>query len=121
MKELEREAASEKARELKRRVDVLIQVPPAQVKVAAGTIGVTADSVTEIAGLKVMLRTVTGMDQKAFRDMADMIMNQAGYDVVALSGEFNGKAQLVVKVGERAREKGVSARDMANTGGRMLG
>ncbi len=121
LKELEREAASEKARELKRRVDVLIQVPPAQVKVAAGTIGVTADSVTEIAGLKVMLRTVTGMDQKAFRDMADMIMNQAGYDVVALSGEFNGKAQLVVKVGERAREKGVSARDLANTGGRMLG
>jgi len=121
LKELEREAASEKARELKRRVDVLIQVPPAQVKVAAGTIGVTADSVTEIAGLKVMLRTVTGMDQKAFRDMADMIMNQAGYDVVALSGEFNGKAQLVVKVGERAREKGISARDLANTGGRMLG
>ncbi len=106
LKELERVAASEKARDLKRRVDVLIDVDPAQLKVTAGTPGVTADSVTEIAGLKVMLRTVSGVDQKAFRDMADMVMNQASYEVVALCGELNGKAQLVVKVGERARQLG---------------
>jgi alanyl-tRNA synthetase len=117
LKELEREAASEKAKDLKRQVDAMVQEPAG----GKGPAEAPEAYVTEVSGLKLMLKVVSGIDQRALRDMADMVMNQSAFDVVALSGELNGKAQLVVKVTERARQQGLSARDLADAGGKALG
>lgn len=76
---------------------------------------------TVVAGLEVLLCKVEGESQKTLRDLADILMNEGEYSVVALAGGSEGKAQLVVKLDERAVERGLNARELANAGGGILG
>ena len=75
----------------------------------------------EVAGVTLVLQCVEGADVKTLRDMADMVMSKSHAGLVALVGEANGKAQLVVKVGKDLVSRGLDAKQLATAGGKALG
>ena len=74
----------------------------------------------EIYGHRLLLARVPGEGQKTLRDIADMMMNKSGFEVVALSGDAGGKAHLIVKVAREATGT-FDARQLATAGGVVLG
>jgi alanyl-tRNA synthetase len=73
-----------------------------------------------IGNTRVLLAALAGEGQKTLRDMADLIIGKCDHEVVALAGDADGKAQLVVKV-EKQLSKAVDARELAAAGGAVLG
>ncbi|MEM6432183.1 MAG: DHHA1 domain-containing protein, partial [Deinococcota bacterium] len=72
---------------------------------AAQTSGGAASEVQEAAGIRFITMTLDGLDSAALRNAADTTLSQQSVDVAVLaSGQ-----QLVIKVSEIARDKGVHA------------
>ncbi|MCH9683853.1 MAG: alanine--tRNA ligase, partial [Deltaproteobacteria bacterium] len=66
-------------------------------KLATGG-GGAQDDVTEIEGVKLLTKRVTGVDPKALRGAADALRDRLGSGVVVLGAETGGKATLLVAV-----------------------
>jgi len=56
------------------------------------------DDVTDVAGVKLLTRRVTGADAKSLRAAADTLRGKLGSGVVVLGAEAGGKATLLVAV-----------------------
>jgi alanyl-tRNA synthetase len=100
----------------------------------AGGGGAEAETVREVAGVKVLVRRSEVGDAKALRELGDHLRDKLGSGVVVLGGVADGKVSLVVMVtkdlvgrlhagkiiGELAKEvggKGGGRPDMAQAGG----
>jgi alanyl-tRNA synthetase len=75
-------------------------------KLATG--GATAE-VEDVAGLKVALRNVGEVPARDLKGLADAILKGGAADVAALVSTAEGKASIVVGVGEAARGRGADA------------
>ena len=53
---------------------------------------------TEIHGIKLIARRVSGLEQNALRTLADKLRDRLGSGVVVLAADTDGKAALVVTV-----------------------
>jgi alanyl-tRNA synthetase len=56
------------------------------------------DDTTEVAGVKVSRRKVSGMDKEALRGLADSLKAKLKSGVVVIASENDGKVQIVVSV-----------------------
>ena len=56
------------------------------------------DDVTEIEGVKIVTRRVSGLEKPALRALADSIRDRLGSGVVVLAAEHDGKVALLVSV-----------------------
>lgn len=65
-------------------------------KLATG--GGGGDEVTEVAGVKLLTRRISGADAKTLRSAADALRDRLGSGVVVLGAEADGKATLLVAV-----------------------
>ena len=105
-------------------------------KLATGG-GAASDDVTEVQGVKLLTRRVSGADAKTLRTAADALRDRLGSGVVVLGAETDGKATLLVAitkdlqarvhagklVGELARHvdgRGGGRPDLAQAGGPKL-
>ncbi|MCX4245415.1 alanine--tRNA ligase [Paraliomyxa miuraensis] len=105
-------------------------------KLATGG-GTATDEVTEVEGIKLLTRRLSGTDVKTLRSAADALRDRLGSGVVVLAAETDGKATLLVAitkdlqarvhagklVGELARHvdgRGGGRPDLAQAGGPKL-
>lgn len=56
------------------------------------------DAATEVAGVKLARRKVSGMDKESLRGLADSLKAKLGSGVVVIASENDGKVQIVVAV-----------------------
>jgi len=113
LRELERDAQAEKSRDALATARGIIEVARSS---SSGLPRVAAVGETEV-----LLARIDGEGEKALRNLVDIIMNEADAGVVAVAGELDGKAKLVVKVEKKTVGKGVDARELAGAGGSALG
>jgi alanyl-tRNA synthetase len=78
------------------------------------------DDAQEIAGMKVIARTLDGVAPKDLRGLVDDTKSQLGSGVVALIGVNEGKAALVVGVTKDLADK-ISAVELVRVGAEALG
>ena len=76
------------------------EVTQLKTKLAMGGGGAAADSddTTEVAGVKLARRKVSGMDKDALRGLADSLKAKLKSGVVVIASEGDGKVQIVVAV-----------------------
>ncbi|HWK54934.1 MAG TPA: alanine--tRNA ligase [Hyphomicrobiales bacterium] len=72
-----------------------------------------AGAAQDVKGVKVVARSLEGVDGKALRDTADSLRNKLGVAVVVLAGTHEGKVNLVVAVSRELNAK-VKAGDLVN-------
>lgn len=72
-------------------------------KAEAGTI---LDSVEEIAGIKVLVAELAGLDMNGLRNMGDTLKDQLGEGLVVLASHIEGKVSLVAMATKGAENKG---------------
>ena len=83
---------------LRRDVEQL-KVKAAMSSGSAATIGdAGAGDVAEIDGVKLAVRRVSGLEQRALRALADSLRDHLGSGIVVLAADIDGKAALVVTV-----------------------
>jgi len=75
-----------------------------KLKLAQGG-GVAEDQVTEVNGLKVLVRKVEGLGKEARRQLADSLTRKVAPGVVVLGDVDNGKASILVMVSADATKK----------------
>jgi alanyl-tRNA synthetase len=113
LKELERDAQAKKSKDAVAVAREIIEV--------ARTTSSGVPRVTAFGEAEVLLARIDGEGERALRNLADILMNEAEAGVVAVAGESAGKAKLVVKVDKKLVEKGLDARELAGAGGAALG
>ena len=113
LKELERDAQAKKSKDALATAREVIDVARSA---SSGLPRVVAVGETEV-----LLARIDGEGEKALRNLADIMMNEAEAGVVAVAGESAGKAKLVVKVDKKLAGKGLDARELAGAGGSVLG
>ncbi len=74
-----------------------------------------------IGGIRVISGGVSGLDQKKLREAADILVEKEGYGAVVVGSTDGEKAHLVVKLSSFVLDKGLDARELARTGGFILG
>jgi alanyl-tRNA synthetase len=75
-----------------------------KLKLAQGG-GAAEDQVTEINGLKVLVRKVEGLGKDGRRQLADSLTRKVAPGVVVLGDVDNGKASILVMVSDDATKK----------------
>ncbi|MBK5093976.1 MAG: alanine--tRNA ligase, partial [Actinobacteria bacterium] len=113
LKELERDARAKKSK------DVLAVAREVIEEARSASSGVPR--ITAVGETGVLLARIDGEGEKALRNFADIIMNEAEVGIVAVAGESAGKAKLVVKVDKKLAGQGLDARGLAGAGGAALG
>ena len=113
LRELERDAQARKSRDALATARGIIEV--------ARSASSGLPRVAVVGETEVFLARIDGEGEKALRNLVDIMMNEADAGVVAVAGELDGKAKLVVKVEKKTVGKGVDARELAGAGGSALG
>jgi alanyl-tRNA synthetase len=110
-----------------------------KLKIATGALGDTAsngDEATDVAGIKVLAKTVEGLDANAGRQLSDTLLARLKSGVVVLGRKEDGKVAIIVRVSEDLTDrvkagnvikaiapivggKGGGKADMAEGGGTM--
>ena len=113
IKELEKDAQTQKSKDALAKARELIEV--------ARSASSGLPRVSSAGETQVFLARIDGEGEKSLRNFADMIMSEAAIGAVAIAGESAGKAKLVVKVDKKLAAQGLDARELAAAGGRSLG
>ncbi len=81
-------------------------------KGSAESSGDLAEKAKDVNGVKVVTARIDPADVEAFRDLADKLRDKLPVSVVALGGEKDGKAVLLVAVSKEAMARGNKAGDL---------
>jgi len=96
------ERLQEELKRTRREIDDL------KLKIATGTIGggsSNGDEARDIGGIKVLGKTVDGLDANAARQLSDTLLARLRTGVVVLGRRENGKASLIVRVSDDLTSK----------------
>ena len=93
----------------KRVKDLERKAEQAEVRAQTGTVEEVMSLVRDIGGVKVLATRVDAADDKALRGLADRYRDKLQSGVVALGGEKDGKALILVAVTKDLVERGFSA------------
>ena len=106
--------AQKRMKELEKELDVL------QKQLATARSGDLLARAREVHGVKVLATRAEG-DAKALRDLADKLRDKIGSGVIALGGEADGKAVLLVAATADVVAKGVKAGDLIREMAKVVG
>ena len=105
----------ERLRNLEREVSDLRQ------RLAGQEVGEILKDAREVAGLKVIARRVDAPDLEVLKHLADRLQEALGGGVVCLGAAIDGRAAVVVSVGQSVVGAGVKASVVAKKMGEMVG
>ena len=106
----------ERLRSLEREVSDLKQ------RLAGQEVGEIIKDVTQVGGLKVVARRVDASDMEMLKHLADRLQDGLGGGVVCLGSAIEGRASVVVSVGQAAvTATGLKASTIAKKMGEMVG
>jgi alanyl-tRNA synthetase len=108
------ELAQKRVKELEKELDAL------QKQLATARSGDLLARAREVNGVKVLATRADG-DAKALRDLADKLRDKIGSGVIALGGEADGKAVLLVAATADVVAKGVKAGDLVREMAKVVG
>jgi alanyl-tRNA synthetase len=109
------EATQKRARELERKLEEV------QLKSRSASNEDLMDQVREVAGVKVLTTRVDPADPKVFRGLADQLRDKLKSGVVAIGGEKDGKALILVAATKDLVERGLKAGDLVRELAREVG
>ncbi|MBU8896007.1 alanine--tRNA ligase [Corallococcus sp. H22C18031201] len=109
------EATQKRAKELERKVE--------EVSVKAQTAGSKdlLEQAREVNGMKVLATRVDPADDKVFRGMADQLRDRIRSGVVAIGGEKDGRAIILVAATKDVVARGISAGDLVREMAKEVG
>ncbi|GEN06405.1 alanyl-tRNA synthetase [Myxococcus fulvus] len=109
------EAAQKRVKELERKVE--------EVSVKAQTAGSKdlLEQARDVNGIKVLATRVDPADDKVFRGMADQLRDRIQSGVVAIGGEKDGRAIILVAVTKDVVAKGISAGELVREMAKEVG
>jgi len=110
------EASQKRTRELERKLEELTLKA-----LSGGGAAQSSDEVRDVAGMKVLARHLSDADPKMFRTLADQVRDQLQSGVVALSGEKDGKAIILVTVTKDWVQKGIHAGNLIREMAKEMG
>lgn len=67
------------------------------------------NQVEEVAGVKLLATSVSGVDMNGLRDLGDQLKEKLGEGVIVLASDCDGKVNLVTMATEEAMGKGAHA------------
>ncbi|MGN0170561.1 MAG: alanine--tRNA ligase [Lachnospiraceae bacterium] len=76
---------------------------------AKDALGDVMDQVEEIAGVKILASSLSGVDMNNLRELGDSLKEKLGEGVIVLASEFEGKVNLITMATPQAIEKGAHA------------
>ena len=79
------------------------------------------DQAREVNGVKVLATRVDPADDKVFRGMADQLRDRIHSGVIAIGGEKDGKALILVAATKDLVAKGISAGDLVREMAKEVG
>ncbi|NTX33749.1 alanine--tRNA ligase [Myxococcus sp. CA033] len=109
------EAAQKRVKELERKVE--------EVAVKANTAGSKdlLEQARDVNGMKVLATRVDPADDKVFRGMADQLRDRMRSGVIAIGGEKDGRAIILVALTKDVVAKGISAGDLVREMAKEVG
>ncbi|AKU90204.1 alanine--tRNA ligase [Vulgatibacter incomptus] len=108
------DAAQKRMRDLEKELDA------ARKKLAAAKSGDLLAQAREIRGVKVLVTRAEG-DAQALRELADKLRDKLGSGIIALGGESDGKAVLLVAATPDVVAKGIKAGDLVREMAKEVG
>lgn len=78
-------------------------------KAAKDALGDVMNQVDEVAGVKLLATSVSGVDMNGLRDLGDQLKEKLGEGVIVLASDCDGKVNLVAMATEEAMGKGAHA------------
>ena len=78
-------------------------------KAAKDALGDVMNQVEEVAGVKLLATSVSGVDMNGLRDLGDQLKEKLGEGVIVLASDCDGKVNLVAMATEEAMGKGAHA------------
>jgi alanyl-tRNA synthetase len=109
------EATQKRVRELEKKVE------EAAVKAQTASSKDLLDQARVVNGMKVLATRVDPADDKVFRGLADQLRDRIQSGVIALGGEKDGKALILVAVTKDVVARGFSAGDLVREMAKEVG
>ncbi|HYX90601.1 MAG TPA: DHHA1 domain-containing protein, partial [Myxococcaceae bacterium] len=109
------EATQKRVRELERKVE------EAALRATGASARDVMEQVREVKGVKVLTTRVDPADPKVFRGLADQLRDKLKSGVVAIGGEKDGKALILVAATKDVVARGVSAGNLVREMAREVG
>ncbi|CAM4386949.1 alanine--tRNA ligase [Corallococcus exiguus] len=109
------EATQKRVKELERKVEEV------SVKAQSASQKDLLDQAREVNGMKVLATRVDPADDKVFRGMADQLRDRIGSGVIAIGGEKDGRAVILVALTKDVVAKGISAGNLVREMAKEVG
>ncbi|RKG95180.1 alanine--tRNA ligase [Corallococcus sp. CA053C] len=109
------EATQKRVKELERKVEEVA------VKAQTASNKDLLDQAREVNGMKVLATRVDPADDKVFRGMADQLRDRIGSGVIAIGGEKDGRAVILVALTKDVVAKGISAGNLVREMAKEVG
>jgi alanyl-tRNA synthetase len=109
------EATQKRVKELEKKVEEVA------VKAQTASSKDLLDQAREVNGMKVLATRVDPADDKVFRGMADQLRDRIRSGVIAIGGEKDGKALILVAATKDVVAKGISAGDLVREMAKEVG
>lgn len=85
------------------------EIESLKAKAAKEALGDVTDEVSEVKGVKLIAKKLSGVDMNALRDLGDQLKTKLGEGVIVLASENDGKVNLMVMATDEAQSKGAHA------------
>ena len=85
------------------------EIESLKAKAAKEALGDVTDEVSEVKGVKLIAKKLSGVDMNALRDLGDQLKTKLGEGVIVLASEIDGKVNLMVMATDEAQSKGAHA------------
>ncbi|RKH45801.1 alanine--tRNA ligase [Corallococcus llansteffanensis] len=109
------EATQKRVKELERKVEEVA------VKAQTASNKDLLDQARDVNGMKVLATRVDPADDKVFRGMADQLRDRIGSGVIAIGGEKDGRAVILVALTKDVVAKGISAGNLVREMAKEVG
>jgi alanyl-tRNA synthetase len=109
------EATQKRVKELERKVEEV------SVKAQSASQKDLMDQAREVNGMKVLATRVDPADDKVFRGMADQLRDRIGSGIIAIGGEKDGRAVILVAATKDLVAKGISAGNLVREMAKEVG
>ena len=85
------------------------EIESLKAKAAKEALGDVTDEVSEVKGVKLIAKKLSGVDMNALRDLGDQLKTKIGEGVIVLASENDDKVNLMVMATDEAQSKGAHA------------
>ena len=101
--------------------DLSSQIESLKAKAAKEALGDVTDEVTDVKGVKLIAKKLSGVDMNALRDLGDQLKEKLGEGVIVLAADVDGKVNLMVMATDEAQKKGAHAGNLIKAVASIVG